>query len=118
MQRREKGIPSAVVVRLVAIRGDLAGQAKVLRFLTLAVHDVFRVSKSMDHCSLYEVPDAKWERDLSGGMSASQLDQDEDALPTKCARLENDDTEQQEQSLVSTLDWLNDAFDGEHSFSW
>jgi hypothetical protein len=69
----------------------------------------------MDHCSLYEVPDTKWERDLSGGMSASQLDQDEDALPTKCARLENDDTEQQEQSLTSTLDWLNDAFDGEHS---
>lgn len=33
----EKGIPSAVVVRLVAIRCDRAGKATVLRFLTLAV---------------------------------------------------------------------------------
>lgn len=67
---------------------------------------------------MYEVPDTKWERDFSDGLSASQLDQVEGTRPTKRARLESDDTEQRQQSLTSALDWLNNAFDGVHSFSW
>jgi hypothetical protein len=66
---------------------------------------------------LYAVPDAKWERDFSE--RASQLNQEEgEARPTKRARVAKNAKEEREQSLSSTLDWLNDAFDGVHSLSW
>lgn len=60
------------------------------------------------------VPDTKWERDFL----AESDEELETQRPAKRARITDGVSEQRDSSLALTLDWLNDAFDGVHSFSW
>ena len=68
-------------------------------------------------CSVDAVPDTKWERDFMGGERASEQDVVENPRPKKRARVVAAESGEQDSSLSFTVDWLNDAFDGVHSFS-